>query len=80
MDRAEVRKIVLETVADELGIPEEQVTDESRLMEDLNADSLDLLEIIMDLEKKFNYNIPDDDVEGLTTIKAVIAYLQGKII
>jgi len=69
-----VKKIIVE----QLGVSEDQVTPEAKFIEDLGADSLDLVELIMALEEEFGADIPDEDAEKLTTVGAAISYVEGK--
>jgi acyl carrier protein len=71
----DLRKKVIETIAEQLGIDIEDVTEEKSFIEDLNADSLDLTELIMTLEENFDLEIKDDDAEKLKTVKHVIDYV-----
>ncbi len=69
-----VKKIVVENLA----VSEDQVTPEARFVEDLGADSLDLVELVMALEEEFGSDIPDEDAEKLTTVGNAIAYIESK--
>ncbi len=69
-----VKKIIVE----QLGVSEDQVTPEAKFIEDLGADSLDLVELIMALEEEFGADIPDEDAEKLTTVGAAITYVESK--
>ncbi|MBC7341743.1 MAG: acyl carrier protein [Clostridia bacterium] len=64
-------------VADQLGISEDEITMDTSF-EDLNADSLDIVELIMSLEEEFGIEIPDEDAEKLTTVKAAVEYIKEK--
>jgi acyl carrier protein len=66
-----LRKII----ADQLGVEEEKVTRDAHFIEDLNADSLDLVELIMALEEEFNVEISDEDANSLTTVGAAQDYI-----
>lgn len=66
-----VRKIVIE----QLGVKEEDVSLESSFVEDLGADSLDTVELVMALEEEFETEIPDEDAEKITTIQHAINYI-----
>ena len=68
---ARVRKIIIE----QLGVKEEQVTNESSFVEDLGADSLDTVELVMALEEEFELEIPDEDAEKITTVQQAIDYI-----
>ena len=69
-----VKKIVVE----QLGVSEDQVTPEAKFIEDLGADSLDQVELVMALEEEFNADIPDEEAEKLTTVGDAIAYIESK--
>ena len=62
----------------ELGVEREKLTDSASFIEDLGADSLDIVELVMEFEKEFNIDIPDEDAEKLRTVGDAIAYLQQK--
>ncbi|MFZ1325756.1 MAG: acyl carrier protein [Candidatus Contendobacter sp.] len=68
---ARVRKIIIE----QLGVKEEQVTNEASFVEDLGADSLDTVELVMALEEEFELEIPDEDAEKITTVQQAIDYI-----
>ena len=69
-----VKKIVVE----QLGVSEDQVTPEAKFIEDLGADSLDQVELVMALEEDFGSDIPDEDAEKLTTVGDAIKYVESK--
>lgn len=69
-----VKKIVVE----QLGVSEDQVAPEAKFIEDLGADSLDQVELVMALEEEFGSEIPDEDAEKLTTVGDAIRYVEGK--
>ncbi|MBQ7400677.1 MAG: acyl carrier protein [Lentisphaeria bacterium] len=73
-----VAEKVKKIVVDQLAVPEEQVTEDARFIEDLNADSLDIVELIMALEEEFSAEIPDEEAEKLKTVGDAIAYIEGK--
>ncbi len=68
---ANVKSIII----DLLGVPEEKITMEARFREDLEADSLDLVELIMAFEDKFGGEISDDDAQKITTVGEAVTYL-----
>lgn len=82
MEREELLKKVKAIVADKLSISEDQVTEEASFIDDLGADSLDTVELVMALEDEFDMDIPDEEAEKLTTVgKAmdyVLAHLSNK--
>jgi len=63
-------------IAEQLSVDEEEVIPEASFIEDLNADSLDLVELIMTLEEEFNLKISDEDAENIRTVQDAIDYLQ----
>lgn len=67
---------VIEVVADRLGKPVEEVKPESNFVEDLDADSLDLVELIMALEDEYDVTIPDEDAQNIRTIADAVAYIE----
>lgn len=69
---------VRDIIVEQLGVNAEQVTAEASFVEDLGADSLDQVELVMAFEEEFGAEIPDEDAEKLTTVKAVIEYLKSK--
>ena len=69
---------VKEIVVDQLNVPEEQATEEAKFIEDLGADSLDTVELVMALEEEFGSDIPDEDAEKLTTVGDAIKYIESK--
>ena len=68
---ARVKKIIIE----QLGVKEEQVTNNASFVEDLGADSLDTVELVMALEEEFEIEIPDEDAEKITTVQQAIDYI-----
>lgn len=76
------RKIMLERiseiVAEQLNADKESISEETRFKEDLEADSLDLFEIVMSIEDEYNVEIPSEDLENIVTVGNVIEYLKSK--
>lgn len=72
---ARVKKIII----DKLGVDEIEVTPEASFTNDLGADSLDTVELIMEFEKEFNISIPDEQAEGITTVGDAIHYLDEHV-
>ncbi len=72
-DNAEAR--LRKIIAEQLSVNEEEVTTDASFIDDLNADSLDLVELIMSLEEEFNVKIPDDDAEKIRTVRDAMEYL-----
>jgi len=73
--REEVLEQVKSVLSDKLGIDEGEITDDASFEADLGADSLDLVEVVMDLEDQFGLKIPDEDARGLTTVGKAIDYV-----
>ncbi len=69
---------VKEIVMDKLGVEESKITEGAHFMDDLGADSLDTVELIMQLEEEFAIEIPDEDAEKMTTVGAAVEYIDGK--
>jgi acyl carrier protein len=70
---------VKEIVVNKLGVDEAQVTPEASFINDLGADSLDTVELVMEFEKAFNIQIPDEDAEKISTVGDAINYLKSKV-
>ena len=73
-----IEKEVVDIVIEQLGIDSSDVTPEKSFVEDLNADSLDLTELIMTFEERFGFEISEEDAEKLKTINDVIEYIKQK--
>lgn len=69
----EVKKVVVE----QLGVDESEITPEASFVDDLGADSLDLVELIMSLEEQFDVEIPDEEAEKIKTVKDAISYIES---
>jgi acyl carrier protein len=70
---------VKDIIEKELGVEREKLTNEASFIEDLGADSLDIVELVMEFEKEFNVDIPDEDAEKLRTVGDAINYLNQKL-
>ena len=75
---SEIADKVKKIVVDQLGVSEDQVTPEAKFIEDLGADSLDQVELVMAFEEAFGADIPDEDAEKLTTVGDAIAYIESR--
>jgi acyl carrier protein len=76
LDREEILTKIQEITADRLGVDESDVTPDASFREDLEADSLDLVELIMELEEQFGMEIPDEEAEKITTVEEAVDYVQ----
>jgi acyl carrier protein len=76
---ADNAKKVRDIIEKELGVERDKMTDEASFIEDLGADSLDIVELVMEFEKEFNIDIPDEDAEKLRTVGDAVAYLNQKV-
>ena len=74
----DVKNKIKKIVADHLGIEEEKVTEEASFIDDLGADSLDTVELVMAFEEKFGIEIPDDAAETIQTVQNAIDYIESK--
>ena len=78
MSTAEVEEKVKAIIVEKLGVEESEVTREASFTNDLGADSLDIVELIMEFEKEFDLQIPDEEAENITTVGQVITYIEGQ--
>ncbi|MBI3136321.1 MAG: acyl carrier protein [Crocinitomicaceae bacterium] len=74
---SDVKSRVMSIIVDKLGVAEDEVTAEASFTNDLGADSLDTVELIMEFEKEFNIAIPDDQAEKIQTVGDAIAYIEA---
>jgi acyl carrier protein len=75
MDRNDMQKKVVDIIANQLGVEKEMVTPEANVVDDLGADSLDVVELVMALEEAFDLEIPDEEAERIRTVKDILEYL-----
>jgi len=76
---SEIADRVREIIAEQLMVDLEEVTDEASLVDDLGADSLDTVELLMEMEDEFGIEIPDQDVEKIVTVGEAIAYIEAHV-
>jgi len=79
MNRSEMRNLIIATLARHLNVSEQRVTEDADLCDDLGADSLDVVELVLEFEEMFKVEIPDDDVEQINTVGNTVDYLLGKV-
>ena len=78
-DMGELETKVKDIIAEELGVEREKLTSETSFMEDLGADSLDTVELVMAFEKEFDLDIPDEEAEKLRTVGDALNYLHQRM-
>ena len=78
-DMAQLETKVKDIIAEELGVEKEKLTHEASFMEDLGADSLDTVELVMAFEKEFDIDIPDEEAEKLRTVGDALNYLHARM-
>lgn len=71
----QVKKIL----CDQLDLEEEQVNEDSEVIDDLGADSLDIVDLVMTLEEEFDTEIPDEDIENLKTVGDIVKYIEDRV-
>ena len=74
---SDIRAKVVSIIVDKLGVEESEVTDEARFTNDVGADSLDTVELIMEFEKEFNLSIPDEEAEKIETVGDAVTYIEA---
>ena len=79
MTNEELMEKLKKIVVDRLGVDEEEIKPEASFVDDLGADSLDIVELVMALEETFDIEIPDEEAEKLTTVGAAYEYVKGKL-
>ncbi len=75
---SQVAEKVKAIIVDKLGVDEADIKPEASFTNDLGADSLDIVELVMEFEKQFNVTIPDEDAEKISTVGDATSYLEGK--
>ena len=79
MNYEEIEKKVRSIIVEQLGVAEDEVTPEANIIEDLGADSLDTVELVMAFEEEFDIEIPEEDTEKIRTVKDAIDYIKEKV-
>tara|TARA_B100000214_G_C23485764_1_gene409290 strand:+ start:42 stop:275 length:234 start_codon:yes stop_codon:yes gene_type:complete len=69
---------ITEIIMDKLAIEESKITDDAKFIDDLGADSLDTVELIMQLEEEFGIEIPDEDADKITSVKDAVSYIDSR--
>lgn len=76
MDRQEIEQKVIEIVSEQMGVEKDTITTETSFINDLNADSLDTVELVMEFEDEFDMSIPDEEAEKISTVGAAVDYIE----
>ena len=79
MSEKSIEQRVKDIIVEQLGVKSEQVTPEAKFIEDLGADSLDTVELVMALEEEFETEIPDEDAEKITTVQQAVDYIKAHV-
>ena len=79
MGIAKIKNRVIEIIANQLGIEEDDVTAEASVIDDLGADSLDVVELVMALEEEFDLEIPDEEAEKITSVQNIFDYMASAL-
>ncbi len=79
MNTNEIQARVIEIVSEQMGVNKDQITPATSFQKDLNADSLDQVELVMDMEEEFDINIPEDQHEKLQTVGDAIAFIEKEL-
>ncbi|UCG12463.1 MAG: acyl carrier protein [Deltaproteobacteria bacterium] len=79
MGNAELRGRIIEIIANQLGIEKADITPQASVVEDLGADSLDVVELVMALEEEFNLEIPDEEAEKIINVQNIFDYMRTAI-
>ena len=77
MTNEELFNSIKQMIVDQLGVDEDTITEDSSFVDDLNADSLDMVELVMAMEQEFDIEIPDDVAEKVVTVKDAVVYIQS---
>jgi acyl carrier protein len=79
MGIVEIKNRIVEIIANQLGIEEDDVTAEASVIDDLGADSLDVVELVMALEEEFDLEIPDEEAEKITSVQNIFDYMTNAL-
>lgn len=75
LSKEEIREKVVKIVSEQMGVDEGEITDDTSFVNDLNADSLDTVELVMEFEDQFELSIPDEEAEKIQTVGAAVEYI-----
>ena len=74
-----VEKKIFQIIAEQLGISEDEIVRDASLIDDMGADSLDIVELVMAMVEEFEMEIPDEDAEKISTVQDIVDYVQGRL-
>lgn len=77
--REEILEKVVQIVSDQMGVDKAEITPETSFVDDLNADSLDTVELVMELEDEFDMSIPDEEAEKIKTVGDAVSYVERQL-
>lgn len=80
MKESEIFEKVKEIIVEQLGVDEEEVTPTASFVDDLGADSLDIVELVMALEEEFDLDIPDEEAEKITTVSSAVEHIKANLL
>jgi len=80
VNKEEIFPKIVPIIAEQLKIKPEEIKPDSKFIDDLGADSLDAVEIVMGIEERFNVEIPDEEIDKIKTVKDIVDYLARKIV
>ena len=78
-DKSSIRDKVIDIVCEQMGASREKISNDTSFINDLGADSLDTVELVMEFEDEFEINIPDEDAEKIQTVGDAVKYIQSKL-
>ena len=79
VDKSNIREKVIDIVCEQMGAARDKITDDTSFIQDLGADSLDTVELVMEFEDEFDLNIPDEDAEKIQTVGDAIKYIKDHV-
>ena len=79
MDEAEIKEKVIAIVAEQMGVEKSEITSETNFVNDLNADSLDTVELVMEFEDEFETSIPDEEAEKIQTVGQAVDFIKANM-
>ena len=78
-NKGDIEERVINIICEQMGVPREKVSPETHFINDLGADSLDTVELVMEFEDEFDINIPDDEAEKITAVGDAVSYIKERV-